>query len=158
MSRVIDGRDILLKYSSVAIAMGKGLDALLNGREGQIPKGAIEAAQRLFFAAMNGIRNRKSPKIPKEDFLVTSVTYRLVTDMIKRVIPKANDVDSELEKLASAIQVLTPDGEQIVSNQRTYETLRDVFNNMYIESCNYPRHYGSHSPYSVGTFDNYDDD
>ena len=80
------------------------------------------------------------------------MTYRLLTDMLKISKQGVADIDFELEKLAISLEALTPDGRQIIIAKENYQTLRDIFKEMYNKSCYFSR-FGEHSPYSVGTFD-----
>ena len=72
---------------------------------------------------------------------------------------ETSDVDSELERLATAMELLTPDGGRVFFlAENHYRKLRDLFQAMHEEADNYPTYPStSRSPYSVGTFC-YDDD
>ncbi len=63
------------------------------------------------------------------------------------------DVDSELEKLAKAIEMLTPEGRgQLPELQEQYQNLRDIFGIMSATTGMYSSSFGDHSRYSIGTF------
>ncbi len=159
MSVVLDGRDILSYHSYLAIAMSENLKALLKDEKAKIPKGVLFEAKNLFSMAVD--YNRKENNLPlinkSCDIRKINTTYKLLTDMLKRSkkIGKEN-IDSELEKLAIAMESLSPDGKQIAIARESYELLQKVFETIHNEACNYPR-YGGPSPYSYGNFDNSDD-
>ncbi len=152
MSRVIDGRDILKRNSYLAIVMSTSLDGLLHGSGKEIPKNVLKSAQSFFSTGMEVVREiRGLSRITRLD---STVTYRLLTDMLRKVKKvEEKDIDSELEKLAIALEVLTPDGRQVVIAQEHYRTLRQIFRAIYAESNRYCPQRGEHSPYSIGTFD-----
>jgi hypothetical protein len=160
MSVVIDGKDILADTKFLSICMSERLESLLAGKKEDIPEGVLSGAKNLFSIAMDHVRNKKglSPIRKNTTRLIEpSVTYRLLTDMLKVAKKDIKDVDSELEKIAIALEVLTPDGRQIFIAKEHYQTLQSLFKAMYNESNRYSSHYGGHSPYSVGAFDNDDE-
>ena len=147
MSRVIDGEDILARNSLLAIVMSESLDGHLQEMGERISPGVLSKAKELFSTAFDPSGKQRK----------TQVTYRLLSDMLKRVKKiRDSEVDSELRKMATAMGALTSDGRQVLIDRESYKTLRDLFEEMYEESGNYVSALGQHSPYSIGTFD--DDD
>ena len=148
MSAVIDGKDILEFNSYLAAAMQRGLGGLLNGGKKGIPVGVLHDAKNLFSAGMRYIHEESRDA-------EVHMTYKLLIDMLKRVKKMEKDkVNTELEKLAIALEVLTPDGKQVIIAPEHYRTLKNLFWAMHKESRNYNSHYDDgHSPYSIGTFD-----
>lgn len=161
MSTVIDGKDILNYYSSLSIAMRESLSDLLNGQEKPIPSIMLHGAQNLFSIAMDYVRERTGKPIVHTDWLEqreSTTSYILVVDMLKKVKKgiKENEINSELEKLTKALAVLTPDGRQIKKSRDKYETLRDIFGEMFNKSQGYNSTFEERSPYCIGTFENGD--
>jgi hypothetical protein len=142
--------------------MREDLGKLLNGTGKGIRAGVLHSAQKLFSVAMDAVRQRKGLDVINKKGIINIseylVTYNLIKDMLKRVNKGIKDFDSELEKLALSIEILTPDGRQIPIARENYQTLCNLFGEMHKESCKYPTAYdGSHSPYSIGTFDDSDE-
>ena len=161
MSTVIDGEDILARNSYLAAVMSESLERLLNGKTRRIPAEVLQHAQKLFSRGVSYIWLKKGLQSPDplRDQIESSVAYHLLTDMLKKVkdVPE-KEVDSELEKLAAAINALTSDEQQVSNDRGSYQTLRDLFNAMCEESSKYAPELGQHSPYSRGTFDDGDDE
>jgi hypothetical protein len=162
MSVVIDGKDILQYNSLMAITMSERLNSLLVGKENKIPKATLDRAKKFLSVGMDEVRLARGQEAINaywEEERERWTTYRLLTDMLKRVKKiDEKDVDSELEKLAIVAEVLTSDGKQLLVAREHYQTLQKVFRAMYDESANYVSAFGQHSPYSIGTFDDSDDD
>ena len=157
MSMVIDGKDILSYNSYLAVVMSKSLDDLLSGKEKEIRKGILRDAKNLFSIGMDPIREKRGLNLVhqnRDEQRETLMTYRLLIDMLRKVKKVAEeDVDSELERLAIAMQKLTPAGRQVLVDKEQYRTLRNFFIEMYKESSKYTPAFGEHSQYSIGTFD-----
>ena len=158
MSMVIDGKDILACNSYLAIVMSESLDDLLNGRDKEIPAGILRGAKNLFSVGMDFVREKKGLNPVHQERRETLTTYKLLKNMLKSV-KKVDEkrVDSELEKLAIAMEVLAPDGRQVCMAEEQYRTLRNLFEAMYRKSCEYIPAFGQYSPYIIGTFDSDDE-
>lgn len=153
MSMVIDGRDILKDNSHLAEVMSKSLSDLLNGKRRDIPAGVLKSAKNLFSLCMDSINKKTDSAADSREI---EMTYQLVTDMLKNVRKiEDKDIDSKLEKLSIAIEILTPNGRQISIDKENYNMLQELFGRMYEES----KKYGCtiHSPYSIGAFDDSDE-
>jgi len=156
MSEILDGRDLLNYNSFMAISMNGSLKDLLDGKNVKIPMGTLVMARHLFSVAADYARKEKNLSIvntscdPRE----ISISHSLLTDMIKRTLKTdRKDPDSELEKLAVAMELLTPDGKAIIIAKESYQMLQGIFESMDNEARRYPSYHGGHSPYSFGTFD-----
>jgi len=157
MSIVIDGKDILAYNSYLAIVMSESLDDMLGGKAKEIPKSVLREAKNLFLVGMDFVREKRGLSFVYQHWREqreTFPTYKLLTDMLRKVkeIPE-EDIDSELEKLAIAMQRLESDEEEVFIDRENYQTLQKLFNVMHEESGNYIPAFGQHSPYSVGVFD-----
>lgn len=157
MSVVIDGKDILADSKFLSICMSERLEHLLAGKKEDIPEGVLSGAKHLFSVAMDKVRDKRGLDIIHKNITYSSRAYRLLADMLKVAKKGVKDVDSELEKLTIALEVLTPDGRQISIGKEFYQTLQGIFKAMYDESKRYSSHHGEHSPYSFGAFDESDE-
>lgn len=160
MSVVIDGKDILVHNSYIAIVMGEGLESFVAGHKYHIPVRVLEHAKKLFSIGMDHIKEKRGEELTHNQWEQREVykTYQLLTDILKKVKRIEDDqIDSELEKLANAINLLTPNGTKMPEREQC-QTLQQLFMTMYQEAGNYGPAYHSHSPYSIGTFDNDEDD
>jgi hypothetical protein len=158
MSMVIDGADILVDNRDLALVMGRRLGDLLTGKQRIIPEGILNSAKKLFSVAVDEIRKGRGLELINKDYESTRrtyMTYKLVTDMLKKV--KRGDSSSQLEGLAIALDALSSDGREIAISNVPYQILKDVFNEMYEISTHYRTSSGCHSPYSIGTFDDSDE-
>jgi len=162
MSRVIDGHDILQYNSTFAIVMKDSLEKLLGGKKVTIDERVLEGAQRLFSVGMDFIRESNGLKPVHERWderRESYASYRLLVDMLTKVRKiDEKEVNRELTTLYLAIQLLTQDGRQIPVGREQYKTLKDLFGEMHREAGSYCSSVGQNSPYSVGTFDDGDDD
>ena len=161
MSTVIDGKDILGYNSHIAIVMSEGLESFVAGHEYHIPVRVLECAKRLFPIGMDHIKEKRGEEPTHKQWgeeREVYTTYKLLTDMLKKVKRiEDGQIDSELENLANAINLLTPDRTNMPGGEQ-YQTLQQLFMAMYEEAGNYGPAYHSHSPYSIGTFDDDEDD
>ena len=157
MSIVIDGKDILEYNSIIAIVMSQRLDRLLKGEDIKIPVVVLQSAKNLFATGMTGMNyiNGKAGPVQPE----AVVTYMLLRDMLRRLtVATERDIDSRLEELVLVMQELEPDGKQVQDAREQYQTLQSLFMVIHGESCRYSTAHGRHSPYSIGTFDDDEDD
>ena len=161
MSVVIDGKDILMYYSYLAADMKEELEKFLQAEEIGINPLLLINAKRLFAAGMEGLRLSKGIGPRTGDIRESITTYMMLRDMLKkaRTTPE-KEVDSRLEQLATAAEALTPGWEyfQHVVKKEDYKALKDVFREIALESSKYAPALGQHSSYSIGTFDDADDD
>lgn len=160
MSEIIDGRDILRYHSLMAVSMNGSLKDLLDGKNVKIPVGTLVMARHLFSVAADYVRNEKNlPVVNKScDPREVSTSHILITDMIKMVLKtEQKDPSSELEKLAVAMDILTPDGKPIIIARESYQMLQQVFDAMGNEAKRYSSYHEEHSPYSFGTFEHSDE-
>src|SRR3989338_1245177 len=133
MSIAIDGIDILKRYSTASAVVAEGLDYRLCGENREIPAGAIACVNRLF----------------SREF---GTAYLMLKDMLRKIrVVDDQNIDSKLEDIANTLEILTPSGNQVRIAREGFQEVRDLLRKIADERQKYayPK---SHSPYSIGTF------
>ena len=155
MSIVIDGIDILKRYSTASAVVAEGLDYRLCGENREIPAGAIACVNRLFSRGIDYIREVRGQKPINKDPRAArefGTAYLMLKDMLRKIrVVDDQNIDSKLEDIANTLEILTPSGNQVRIAREGFQEVRDLLRKIADERQKYayPK---SHSPYSIGTF------